>query len=49
MIYLENCGESRLEDAGDCFSLAGCWSTAADVYSLKAVFNSLSIGKKVQG
>ncbi|MCL7039268.1 hypothetical protein MKW94_007686, partial [Papaver nudicaule] len=33
MIYLENCGESRLEDAADCFSLAGCWSTAADVYS----------------
>ncbi|KAI3945661.1 hypothetical protein MKW92_004860 [Papaver armeniacum] len=33
MIFLENCGESRLEDAGDCFSLAGCWSTAADVYS----------------
>ncbi|KAI3936307.1 hypothetical protein MKW92_001570 [Papaver armeniacum] len=33
MIYLENCGESWLEDAGDCFSLAGCWSTAADVYS----------------
>ncbi|RZC67926.1 hypothetical protein C5167_011627 [Papaver somniferum] len=33
LIYLENCGESRLEDAGDCFSLAGCWSTAADVYS----------------
>ncbi|KAI3945647.1 hypothetical protein MKW92_004846 [Papaver armeniacum] len=32
-IYLENCGESRLEDAGDCFSLAGCWSSAADVYS----------------
>ncbi|MCL7034766.1 hypothetical protein MKW94_002820, partial [Papaver nudicaule] len=32
-IYLENCGESRREDAGDCFSLAGCWSTAADVYS----------------
>ncbi|KAI3913132.1 hypothetical protein MKW98_007148 [Papaver atlanticum] len=32
-IYLENCGESRLEDAGDCFSLAGCWSAAADVYS----------------
>ncbi|KAI3950451.1 hypothetical protein MKW92_027170 [Papaver armeniacum] len=26
MIYLENCGESRLEDAGDCFSLAGCCS-----------------------
>ncbi|KAI3858814.1 hypothetical protein MKX03_015751 [Papaver bracteatum] len=22
-----------LEDAGDCFGLAGCWSTAADVYS----------------
>ncbi|XP_026431615.1 TPR and ankyrin repeat-containing protein 1-like [Papaver somniferum] len=33
MIYLENCGDSRLEDAGDCFSLAGCCSTAADVYS----------------
>ncbi|MCL7030399.1 hypothetical protein MKW94_022295 [Papaver nudicaule] len=33
IIYLENCGESRLEDAGDCFSLAGCWSAAADVYS----------------
>ncbi|KAI3834446.1 hypothetical protein MKX03_032557 [Papaver bracteatum] len=32
-IYLEKCGESWLEDAGDCFSLAGCWSTAADVYS----------------
>ncbi|RZC43878.1 hypothetical protein C5167_036821 [Papaver somniferum] len=32
-IYLVNCGESRLEDASDCFSLAGCWSTAADVYS----------------
>ncbi|KAI3893034.1 hypothetical protein MKW92_025987 [Papaver armeniacum] len=31
-IYLENCGESRLEDAGDCFSLDGCWSTAADLY-----------------
>ncbi|RZC68202.1 hypothetical protein C5167_031461 [Papaver somniferum] len=25
--------ESRLEDVGDCFSLPGCWSTAADVYS----------------
>ncbi|KAI3840106.1 hypothetical protein MKX03_003562 [Papaver bracteatum] len=33
MMYLENCGDSRLEDAGDCFSVAGCWSTASDVYS----------------
>ncbi|KAF8398785.1 hypothetical protein HHK36_014643 [Tetracentron sinense] len=33
MIYLEKCGDSKLEDAGDCFSLAGCWSLAADVYA----------------
>ncbi|XP_042503973.1 uncharacterized protein LOC122081069 isoform X2 [Macadamia integrifolia] len=33
MIYMEKCGESRLDDAGDCFSLAKCWSLAADVYA----------------
>ncbi|XP_043696346.1 uncharacterized protein LOC122646811 isoform X1 [Telopea speciosissima] len=33
MIYMEKCGESRLEIAGDCFSLAKCWSLAADVYA----------------
>ncbi|PIA50211.1 hypothetical protein AQUCO_01300743v1 [Aquilegia coerulea] len=32
-LYLEKCGESRLDDAGDCFSLAGCWSEAAEVYA----------------
>ncbi|XP_026393455.1 uncharacterized protein LOC113288586 [Papaver somniferum] len=31
-LYLKNCAESRLEDAADCFSLAGCWSIAAEVY-----------------
>ncbi|PIA31055.1 hypothetical protein AQUCO_05300110v1 [Aquilegia coerulea] len=33
MVYLEICGDSRLEDAGDCFVLAGCWSHAADSYA----------------
>ncbi|RZC51571.1 hypothetical protein C5167_019991 [Papaver somniferum] len=33
IIYLNKCEESRLEDAADCFSLAGCWSIAAEVYS----------------
>ncbi|KAK9115671.1 hypothetical protein Sjap_014618 [Stephania japonica] len=32
-IYLEKCGDSRLEDAGDCFSLAGKWTLAAEVYA----------------
>ncbi|KAI3903276.1 hypothetical protein MKW98_031930 [Papaver atlanticum] len=32
-LYLNNCEESRLEDAADCFSLAGCWSIAAEVYN----------------
>ncbi|XP_072988634.1 uncharacterized protein [Typha latifolia] len=31
-IYLEKCGTSKLEDSGDCFALAKCWSLAADVY-----------------
>ncbi|XP_043696288.1 TPR and ankyrin repeat-containing protein 1-like [Telopea speciosissima] len=33
MIYMKKFGESRLEDAGDCFSLAKCWSLSADVYA----------------
>ncbi|KAI3854721.1 hypothetical protein MKW92_008051 [Papaver armeniacum] len=33
LLYLKNLEESRLEDAADCFSLAGCWSIAAEVYS----------------
>ncbi|XP_035540340.1 uncharacterized protein LOC108992280 isoform X2 [Juglans regia] len=32
-LYLENCGESKLEKAGECFSLAGCYELAADVYA----------------
>ncbi|XP_042505284.1 uncharacterized protein LOC122081929 isoform X2 [Macadamia integrifolia] len=33
ILYMEKCGESRLEDAGDCLSLAECWRLAADVYA----------------
>ncbi|KAI3849020.1 hypothetical protein MKX03_011463 [Papaver bracteatum] len=29
-LKMKNCEESRLEDAADCFSLAGCWSIAAE-------------------
>ncbi|KAF6160731.1 hypothetical protein GIB67_035932 [Kingdonia uniflora] len=32
-LYLEKCGEGKLEDAGDCFSLAESWDLAADVYA----------------
>ncbi|XP_022775868.1 uncharacterized protein LOC111317711 [Durio zibethinus] len=32
-IYLENCGESALERAAECFLLAGCYKTAAEVYA----------------
>ncbi|CAM0870528.1 unnamed protein product [Alopecurus aequalis] len=32
MVYMQKCGASRLEDAGDCFAKAECWSEAADVY-----------------
>ncbi|KAF3321067.1 TPR and ankyrin repeat-containing protein 1 [Carex littledalei] len=31
-IYLEKCGTSRLEDAGDCFDMIKCWPRAADAY-----------------
>ncbi|KAJ4972465.1 hypothetical protein NE237_005639 [Protea cynaroides] len=33
MIYMEKCGESRLENAGDCFTMAKCWRLAANVYA----------------
>ncbi|CAM0902999.1 unnamed protein product [Alopecurus aequalis] len=32
MVYMQKCGTSRLEDAGDCFSDAECWPEAAEVY-----------------
>ncbi|KAE8038055.1 hypothetical protein FH972_010601 [Carpinus fangiana] len=32
-LYLEKCGESELKRAGECFSLAGCYELAADVYA----------------
>ncbi|XP_062226608.1 uncharacterized protein LOC133924891 [Phragmites australis] len=32
MVYMEKCGTSRLEDAGDCFANTHCWSQAAEVY-----------------
>ncbi|KAH9698652.1 UvrD-like helicase ATP-binding domain-containing protein [Citrus sinensis] len=32
-IYLERCEEPELEKAGECFSLAGCYKLAADVYA----------------
>ena len=32
-IYLQKCGESALERAAECFLLAGCYKTAAEVYA----------------
>ncbi|KAK1685246.1 hypothetical protein QYE76_046094 [Lolium multiflorum] len=32
MVYMQKCGNSRLEDAGDCFARAECWPEAAEVY-----------------
>ncbi|XBI58787.1 hypothetical protein VPH35_039966 [Triticum aestivum] len=32
MLYMQNCGTSRLEDAGDCFARAECWTEAAEVF-----------------
>ncbi|CAL4963344.1 unnamed protein product [Urochloa decumbens] len=32
LMYLEKCGASRLEDAGDCFTMAKCWLQAANAY-----------------
>ncbi|RZC50524.1 hypothetical protein C5167_018951 [Papaver somniferum] len=39
MLYLEKFEETKLEDAGDCFSLAGCCSTAADIYCRANLFS----------
>ena len=32
MVYMQKCGTTRLEDAGDCFARAECWPEAAEVY-----------------
>ncbi|XP_050275750.1 uncharacterized protein LOC126717859 [Quercus robur] len=32
-LYLEKCGEPGLQRAGECFSLAGCYELAANVYA----------------
>jgi len=31
-MYLEKCGDSRLEDAAECFAMAKCWKQAANAY-----------------
>jgi hypothetical protein len=36
---LEKCGESELKRAGECFSLAGCYKLAADVYARGCFFS----------
>ncbi|XP_044967800.1 uncharacterized protein LOC123427746 [Hordeum vulgare subsp. vulgare] len=51
MVYMQKCGTSKLEDAGDCFAMAECWSEAAEVF-LKAkcytkFFAMCSKGKKL--
>ncbi|XP_073132837.1 uncharacterized protein [Henckelia pumila] len=33
IIYLHECGTSEFRKAGECFTLAGCYNTAADVYA----------------
>ncbi|KAE8815592.1 Lupus brain antigen 1-like protein [Hordeum vulgare] len=32
MVYMQKCGLSRLEDAGDCFAMTECWSEAAEMF-----------------
>ncbi|XP_044967802.1 uncharacterized protein LOC123427749 [Hordeum vulgare subsp. vulgare] len=32
IVYMQKCGSSRLEDAGDCFAMTESWSDAAEVY-----------------
>ncbi|KAL6607966.1 hypothetical protein ACP70R_041029 [Stipagrostis hirtigluma subsp. patula] len=32
LVYLEKCGDSRLEDAGECFAIAKSWLRAANAY-----------------
>ncbi|KZV14915.1 hypothetical protein F511_40287 [Dorcoceras hygrometricum] len=38
MIYLHECGTSELRKAGECFTLAGCYNTAANVYAKGSFF-----------
>ncbi|KAF8020980.1 hypothetical protein BT93_G1407 [Corymbia citriodora subsp. variegata] len=46
-IYMEKCGESALEKAGECFSLAGSYSLAAEAYARATIFSKcLSICAK---
>ncbi|XBI94504.1 hypothetical protein VPH35_031130 [Triticum aestivum] len=51
MVYMQKCGTSKLEDAGDCFAMAECWLEAAEVF-LKAkcytkFFSMCSEGKNL--
>ncbi|KAI5011133.1 hypothetical protein ZWY2020_013270 [Hordeum vulgare] len=51
MVYMQKCGTSKLEDAGDCLAMAECWSEAAEVF-LKAkcytkFFSMCSKGKNL--
>ncbi|KAM3389467.1 hypothetical protein ACQJBY_011549 [Aegilops geniculata] len=51
MVYMQKCGTSKLEDAGDCFAMAECWLEAAEVF-LKAkcytkFFSMCSKGKNL--
>ncbi|XP_047071019.1 uncharacterized protein LOC124679269 [Lolium rigidum] len=32
MVYMQKCGTSRLEDAGDCYAVTECWLQAAEAY-----------------
>ncbi|CAM8956395.1 unnamed protein product [Rhodiola kirilowii] len=38
-LYLESCGESKLDLAGDCFYRAGCYDQAAEVYAKGKFFS----------
>ncbi|KAK3421375.1 hypothetical protein EUGRSUZ_G02033 [Eucalyptus grandis] len=38
-IYMDKCGESALEKAGECFSLAQCYSLAAEAYARANIFS----------
>ncbi|KAK3421370.1 hypothetical protein EUGRSUZ_G02028 [Eucalyptus grandis] len=38
-IYMDKCGESALEKAGECFSLARCYSLAAEAYARANIFS----------
>ncbi|EEF38947.1 conserved hypothetical protein [Ricinus communis] len=42
IIYLEKFGESRMEEAGECFHLAGCYKKAAEIYAKCNLFSKCS-------